>query len=131
MLATPSKKQEYEVMQFQEVRLLRLLSVSSQLHDEFLSSITSWINWLKCYKQRTLKRRNAVNYYLKAAIKKAASAKSRLNKGLMKTWRATMIEDLFCRFLCRVLNGYFFCENQQPLPIYSNIRSFLWSSCLL
>jgi hypothetical protein len=48
-LSLPSKKQEYEAMQFQEVRLLSLLSVSSQLHDEFPSSITSWINWLKCY----------------------------------------------------------------------------------
>jgi hypothetical protein len=32
---SPLKKQEYEVMQYQEVMLLRLLSASSQLHDGF------------------------------------------------------------------------------------------------
>ncbi len=64
---TPLKKQEYEVMQFQEFRLLRLLSVSSQLHYVFLSSITSWMNWLKCYKQTILKSPDVVNYDLKGA----------------------------------------------------------------
>jgi hypothetical protein len=44
---TPPKKQEHvitsEAMQFQEVRLLRLLSGSSQLHYVFLSLITRYV----------------------------------------------------------------------------------------
>jgi len=58
LLTIPLKKQEHfiasEYMQFHEVRLLRLLSVASQLHYVFLSSITSWMNWLKCYKVSVL-----------------------------------------------------------------------------